>query len=172
MLALVNAISNSGVDRPVHAQLIDVLARRLWVSTLFAAVAALVVGVGGLIATLHVVAADARARQVWVVALLLLVGVDIYHFKFGYLFARSETIAPSQRMVERSAPQTYQRRRDISLKDSAISGSNPRLNATLAFSRCSGGGCKAARRAARSTGPTTCSCLPMRLARHSRWTPG
>jgi hypothetical protein len=134
MLALVDAISNPGVDRPVHVQFVDALARRLWVSTIFAGVAALVVGVGGLMVTFRGFAANARARQLWLFAMLLVLAVDTYHFKFGYLFARSDRIAPSQAVVARPAPMTYQRRRDINLRDAVIAGSNPRLNATLSFS--------------------------------------
>jgi hypothetical protein len=134
MLALVDAISNPGVDRPVHIQFVDVLSHRLWVSTLFAGVGALVVGVGGVVVTFRVFAANARVRQVWVLAVLLVLTVDIYHFKFGYLYARSDTIAPSQTVVTRAAPMTYQRRRDINLRDAAIAGTNPRLSATLTFS--------------------------------------
>jgi hypothetical protein len=134
MLALVDAISNAGVDRPAHTQVADVLARRLWHTTVLAAVAAIVVGFGAIAFSLKWLAAKPRARQIWLWAVLILVAVDVYHFKFTYLFARTDVIPAGARFVEQPSPMPYPVRREINLKNEAVDRRNPRLNATVALS--------------------------------------
>jgi hypothetical protein len=134
MLALVDAMSTPGVDRPAHTQVADVLAGRLWTSTIVAVVSAIVVGFGAAMFCVPQLTSRPRARQLWLWVVLLLVAADVYHFKFGYLFSRSDVIPASVRFVERPERMTYSARRAIDLKRAAIEGSNRRLNATLEFS--------------------------------------
>jgi hypothetical protein len=134
MMTLVNTISNPGFFRPAHTQLIAALSQRLRISAQFAAVGALLVASGPIAVAVPSISWNLRTRQARIWALLLLVFVDVYHFKFAYLFERSDVTPASALLADRPTPMPYPVRRDIDLKTAAITGSNSRLNATLAFS--------------------------------------
>ena len=131
---LVDAISNPGVSRPDHVQLADRLARRLWQTTLVAGFATVITGFGALALSVPWLSKRRSAFPVWVSLVLIFLGAEIYHFKFAYLFERSDVIPQSVRFVERPAAMEFPMRREVNLKTMAVAGHNQRLNATLAFS--------------------------------------
>src|SRR4029453_1166737 len=96
-LQLVDAISNPGVSRPDHVQLADRLARRLWQTTLIAGFAAIITGFGALALSTPWLSKRHSAFPVWVSLVLIFLGAEIYHFKFAYLFERSDVIFQSVR---------------------------------------------------------------------------
>jgi len=131
---LVDAISTSAVGRPEHMQFADVVARRLWHTTLTAGVAAILVGFGAIALSTPWLASKPRASMAWVSLVLLFAGTEVYAFKFEYLVDRSEIVPESDRFVTRPAAMEFPARREVSLKSLAVGRTSPRLAATIDFS--------------------------------------
>ena len=131
---LVDAISNPGVSRPDHVQLADRLARRLWQTTLIAGFSAIIVGFGALALSSPWFSKRSAAHPIWITLVLMFLGAEIYHFKFAYLFQRSDVVPESVRFVERPAAMDFPVRREVNLKAMAVAGHNRRLSATVTFS--------------------------------------
>jgi hypothetical protein len=130
--ALVDALSNPGTDRPTHVRMPDVLAHRLSVSATAAWIAGGLLMLGAIVRTK--VSSRPRLEVAWIATLLLLIFVDVYRFKFGYLSARTERMPSAVQSVTWPSALPYPVRRRSSLKDAAVDGSNPRLEATIGFS--------------------------------------
>ncbi len=135
MQRLVDSISNPGVSRPDHVQLADMLARRLWHTTLIAGVTTILVGFGALALCTPWASRRSSLSAAWIWLVLIFLGAEIYHFKFAYLALRSDVVPDAVRFVERPGPMAFPVRREVNLKTMAVSGNNPRLNATLEFSQ-------------------------------------
>jgi hypothetical protein len=138
MWQLVDTISNRGVGRPAHVSLADMLARRLWHTSLIAGVATIAAGFGAIVLSTPWFSKRPGASAVWVSVVLLLIAVEIYVFKFAYLIERSEVVPQTASFVTRPAAMTFPARREVNLKLTAVSGTNPRLSATLEFSQMFG----------------------------------
>ena len=130
--ALVDALSNPGIGLPTHVRMPDVLAHRLSVSATAAWIAGGLLILGAIVRTK--VSSRPRLEVAWISTLLLLIFVDVYQFKFGYLSARTERMPSAVQSVTWPSALPYPVRRRSSLRDAAVDGSNPRLEATIGFS--------------------------------------
>jgi hypothetical protein len=119
-----DALSDPGVDRPIHTYNANLVARRLQTAASLAAAGAVLLGVFPFV----------RKRRVGLCVALVFVAADVYYFKITQLIERTDRVPAGLSAVVRTAPMPYARRRDRDLRDAALDSSNPRLNAALAFS--------------------------------------
>ena len=131
---LVDGIAKPWFFRAEHVELADRLAHRLWQTTLIAGFATIITGFGALALSMPWLSKRRSAFPVWVSLVVIFLGAEIYHFKFAYLFERSDVVPESVRYVERPAAMQFPVRREVNLKTMAVAGNNQRLNATLDFS--------------------------------------
>jgi hypothetical protein len=75
-----------------------------------------------------------RIRDAALYAVLAFVTIDLYQFKFAYLFDRSDGIRPGQRYVVESSPMPYPERRLSNLQQ-ARAENQSRLVGTIGFNR-------------------------------------
>ena len=75
-----------------------------------------------------------RVRQATVCAVLVFVAIDLYQFKFAYLFDRSDGIGPEELYVVDPSPMPYPQRRVLDLHQ-ARAEAQSRLVGTIGFNR-------------------------------------
>ena len=141
--AIHTASSPAAIDRYVFAINVDEAARafytfdpnevgrRLWRGAAWAAAGAMIVAVVPLLLTSRRFT-SAGMRDMALCAVLAFVAIDLYEFKFAYLFDRSDAIGPEQQYVVKPSPLTYPRRRALNLDESRADPQS-RLAATVAF---------------------------------------
>jgi hypothetical protein len=129
----VAGISVHEAARPVHTFDRDELARRLRLGAGWTVAGAVVVGLIPWFLTSRRFTSR-RLRQTALCAVLAFVAIDLYQFKFAYLFDRSDGIGPEQRYVMASSPMPYQRRRVMDLHQARAEGQS-RLVETIGFNR-------------------------------------
>jgi hypothetical protein len=126
----------AGIDvdaaaRAFHTFNREEVARRLQLGAGWAAAAAMIVGFVPLLLTSRRFT-TAGLRNTALCAVLAFVTIDLYQFKFAYLFDRSDGIGPEQRSLMESSPMPYARRRTLNLHE-ARAEVQSRLAATVAF---------------------------------------
>ena len=129
----VDALTVADVDRPPHTYEPRMMSRRLRSSANLALAGAAIVGVVPLMLGSRRIARSPLARRTIVCGVLVFVSVDVYRFKFAYLFDRSDVVSGEVRSVVRATPMTYPRRREAELVHAVAT--SPRLQATLGFNQ-------------------------------------
>ena len=147
--ALVDALSNPGIDRPTHVRMPDVLAHRLSVSATAAGIAGGLLILGAIVRTK--VSSRPRLKVAWISTLLLLIFVDVYRFKFGYLSARTERMPSAVQSVTWPSALPYPCAAARASKMRPSTGAIQDWRPRLASARCFDTGCRGAPRAARRT---------------------
>jgi hypothetical protein len=119
--------------RSVHVFDRDELGRRMRLAAGWAVAGAVIVGLVPVLLTARQLTTH-RLRDVALYGVLAFVVIDLYHFKFTYLFDRSDGIGPGQRYVVTSSPMPYPHRRVSDLRQ-ALAEEQSRLVGTIGFNQ-------------------------------------
>jgi hypothetical protein len=128
-----SGISVAEVVRPLYMFNPDELAGRLRSAAKWAVAGAVIAGVVPLVLTYRRFATS-RVRQAALWLVLGFVAIDLYEFKFAYLFDRSDAIGAEQLHVVQPSPTPFSSRRLLDLHQARTEG-HSRLVATIAFNR-------------------------------------
>jgi hypothetical protein len=128
----VSGITVVDVARPLFVFDRNELAERLRSSAKWAAAGAVIAGLVALVLTSHRSTRRMRPAILWLV--LVFVTVDLYQFKFAYLFDRSDSITIDQLSVMDSSPMPFSPRRVLNLHQARAEGQS-RLVGTIGFNR-------------------------------------
>ena len=128
-----SGITVADVVQPPYMFDPDELARRLRSATKWAVAGAVIVGFVPLALTYRRFT-PRRVRQAALWVVLGFVAIDLYQFKFAYLFDRSDAISTEHFHAVRPSPMPFPRRRLLDLHQARAEG-HTRLVATIAFNR-------------------------------------
>ena len=129
----VNWLSEPTIARPAHVDDPVALARRLRSSAAMAATGAAIVGLLPILLAGPARSWSPRAHRAIVFGVLTFVAVDVYRFKFDFLFARSDKVFARVAHVTAPAPMPFATRREPDLHRAAATSG--RVQSTVAFNR-------------------------------------